>query len=100
MRFERRDLLGGATAPSALETPARRGISAGRVRRVGMEQRRRKSRRQSDSILRWYRKLTPNSLFLSDVCIVAILLNSFEGKILSTVLERNEDSVLPVYLGL
>ncbi|ORY58371.1 hypothetical protein BCR35DRAFT_203909 [Leucosporidium creatinivorum] len=35
-----------------------------------------------------------------DVCIVAILLNSFEGKILSTVLERNEDSVLPVYLGL
>lgn len=36
----------------------------------------------------------------SDVVIVTILLKSFEGKIIDTVLERNESSVLPVYLGL
>ncbi|KAK4051290.1 hypothetical protein OIO90_004771 [Microbotryomycetes sp. JL221] len=35
-----------------------------------------------------------------DIVIVAILLNSFEDKIIDTIFQRNEDSVLPVYLGL
>lgn len=65
-----------------------------------MEQRVRQNWGESGSVLPSYRKLISPLPFHSDVCIVAILLNSFEGKILSTVLERNEDSVLPVYLGL
>ncbi|KAK4052053.1 hypothetical protein OIV83_002347 [Microbotryomycetes sp. JL201] len=35
-----------------------------------------------------------------DIVIVAVLLNSFEDKIIDTIFQRNEDSVLPVYLGL
>ncbi|KDE05747.1 hypothetical protein MVLG_03839 [Microbotryum lychnidis-dioicae p1A1 Lamole] len=35
-----------------------------------------------------------------DTCIVAVLLNSFEEHVFQTVLKRNEDSVLPVYMGL
>ncbi|KAM0788014.1 hypothetical protein ACM66B_006214 [Microbotryomycetes sp. NB124-2] len=35
-----------------------------------------------------------------DTVIVAVLLNSFEDKIIDTIFQRNEDSVLPVYLGL
>ncbi|GAA5907766.1 hypothetical protein JCM5296_004529 [Sporobolomyces johnsonii] len=35
-----------------------------------------------------------------DVVIVAVLLNSFETKLWQTVLQRDEKSVLPVYLGL
>lgn len=35
-----------------------------------------------------------------DSVIVGILLNSFEEKLWQTVLQRNEKSVLPVYLGL
>ncbi|SGY66781.1 BQ5605_C004g02705 [Microbotryum silenes-dioicae] len=37
---------------------------------------------------------------ISDTCIVAVLLNSFEEHVFQTVLKRNEDSVLPVYMGL
>ncbi|SCV72690.1 BQ2448_4227 [Microbotryum intermedium] len=43
--------------------------------------------------------VAPNSAY-SDSCIVAVLLNSFEDHIFQTVLKRNEDSVLPVYMGL
>jgi hypothetical protein len=35
-----------------------------------------------------------------DSVIVGVLLNSFEEKLWQTVLQRNEKSVLPVYLGL
>lgn len=35
-----------------------------------------------------------------DVVIIACLLSSFEGGFVKSVLARNDQSVLPVYLGL
>ncbi|KAM0788015.1 hypothetical protein ACM66B_006214 [Microbotryomycetes sp. NB124-2] len=56
----------------------------------------------------WFPKKLSSQLFLGmtaletvvDTVIVAVLLNSFEDKIIDTIFQRNEDSVLPVYLGL